>query len=152
MASSVVTTARMCSCTIRPSWATGIEPFRREMQSNLRSFKALKVLRPPTSRRTAAAKISDAKMAGRECPLPAVFIWKQAKVTVDSKTRGKKGSILHDCSLIQGPSGKGRAYDLADVKLSAQEVSNPKVTKPDGAPEIPREQHSTEGRSTRHDV
>ena len=49
---------RTCSCIIRPSWATGIAPCRKEIQSNLRSCKAQKVPRLPTSRKRVTEKSS----------------------------------------------------------------------------------------------
>src|SRR5215469_12466239 len=78
MDSSVATTARTCLCTIRRSWAMGTEPCRREMPSILRSFKALRVPRLPTSQKTAAIKDLGHQNyeTGRQCSalLPAVFL------------------------------------------------------------------------------
>src|SRR5215472_3500442 len=78
MDSSVATMARTSLCTIRRSWAMGTEPYRREMQSNLRSFKAPRVRKPLTSRKTAAAKDLQHQdyETGRQCSalLPAVFL------------------------------------------------------------------------------
>src|SRR6516225_2946153 len=75
---SVVTTARMCLCTIRRSWAMGTEPCRREMQSILRSFKAPKGPRPPTSRKTAAERLHRIMKIGRQFVPSAghFYFWK----------------------------------------------------------------------------
>src|SRR5215472_2628081 len=111
MDSSVVTTAQMCLCTTRRSWAMGTEPCRREMQSILRSFKAPKGPRRPTSRKTAAERLHGImKLAGRLCPLPAIFVlgleapgWLCLAKQLAARKR------LHVRLLVRGATAGGRS-------------------------------------------
>src|SRR5712692_1524508 len=59
-----------------PSLATDTEPCRKEMRWNLRSFKAPKVPRLPTSRNQATEEEVRHGAAGRSALLPAIFIWR----------------------------------------------------------------------------
>src|SRR5712692_6044832 len=56
-----------------PSLATDTEPCRKEMRWNLRSFKAPKVPRLPTSRNQATEEEVRHGAAGRSALLPAIF-------------------------------------------------------------------------------
>jgi len=79
MASSGAMKAQTFSCIIRQSLETGIEPCKKEIPSNLRSFKALKVPRPPTSQRPASETVSD-YLAGRDAPSAGLFILERHEV------------------------------------------------------------------------
>src|SRR5713101_4822259 len=79
MASSGAMTAQTFSSIIRQSLETGIEPCKKEIPSNLRSFKALKVPRPPTSQRPASETVSD-YLAGRDAPSAGLFILERHEV------------------------------------------------------------------------
>src|SRR6516225_3922131 len=102
MDSSVATTARTCLCTIRRSWAMGTEPCRREMPSILRSFKAPRVPRLPTSQKTAAIKDLGHQNyeTGRQFSalLPAVFFFvawgEKARAGIDHSPRRQRKPVL----------------------------------------------------------
>src|SRR2546422_9543359 len=64
---------RTYSCIIPPSPATGTVPCKREIRWNLRSFKARKVPRLPTSRNQATEEEVRHGAAGRSALLPAIL-------------------------------------------------------------------------------
>ncbi len=72
-------TAQTFSSIIRQSLETGIERCKKEIPSNLRSFKALKVPRPPTSQRRVSETVSN-YLAGRDAPSAGLFILERHEV------------------------------------------------------------------------